>query len=357
MAGSIRHFYSLFPLKHFGPEICHRKTKSWHCLLQRAKSFQVFPSESTAEPDERDMSSSLVETNAAWALSQIRAAGSSIVRAAEGPPTVEDACAFRSVPFAVRGKKTCQFRPQHDRYMNVVPYEDTRVRLEGDGGDYINACHVTSKPGDLARFSYIATQGPLEETVDDFWRMVCQQKVSAIVMLCDLVEDMMPKCARYFPFDPSAAFETPSYVVRAKSLERPRPGVERRSLEVTETATGATATLDHFRYSDWPDHGIPDQFDSMLEISNRIRSDYYASRVVVHCSAGIGRTGTFCMIDIVLRRVLNAEVALISALHSKFVDLDALLLDLRGSRLGMVQTVEQFKFSRDAIIAGLSVGL
>lgn len=246
--------------------------------------------------------------------------------------------------------------------MNVVPYEENRVKLKKVGGcenDYINASYVRSKSDDLATFSYIATQGPVEETIGDFWKMVCQQKVTAVVMLCDLVEDMMLKCAKYFPITLGETIDAGDLEVRAIHGENICPGVEHRVLEVLDKSSSSSSAstpvrrrIDHFRYSDWPDHGIPESHNSMLQISKLIHEHHPCSQVVVHCSAGIGRTGTFCMIDIALRRVLSAKQALDSS-HFKCIDFEGLLTELRSCRIGMVQTVEQFTFARKAILSTL----
>ena len=272
--------------------------------------------------------------NASRVFSELSATG--VSRDIREVHPMEDVLEFRSVPFALPGKKVCRFHPKHDRYMNVLPYEHSRVRLVGGRNDYINACHVRSDAKDAADFSYIATQGPLEETAGDFWAMVWQQDVTAVVMLCDLVEDMMPKCAKYFPFRQEESFAAGALEVTALLVESFCPGVEHRVLEISETATGRKRKIDHFRYSDWPDHGIPDHHGSILEMSRLVRRYHPSSQVVVHCSAGIGRTGTFCMIDIALRRLKHAQA----------VDFNALLVELRSSRLGMVQTWEQYYFAQ-----------
>ena len=287
----------------------------------------------------------LVRRNASFALEEL----TSRYRVVEDLHRV-----YRSVPFAKIGSKLCAFDPNRDRYMNVLPYEHSAVKLSGGRrGDYINACAVQSGPRDLATFSYVATQGPLEGTIDDFWRMVLEQDVAAVVMLCDLVEDMMPKCAKYFPLEVGEAFETESFEVAATSKDVPFPGVERRALRVSEKRGTATAAVDHLRYSDWPDHGVPDHCESMVRVSRLIRGRYPRSRVAVHCSAGIGRTGTFCMIDVALRRVLGSGEELRGAEHAEAVDLESILTELRSSRAGMVQTVDQLVFAYRAIAAEL----
>ncbi|QDZ17943.1 protein tyrosine phosphatase [Chloropicon primus] len=285
--------------------------------------------------------------NASWALGELEGDG-------HAPENLQRG--FRSVPYAAPGAKVCEFNPRCDRYMNVLPYEGTRVRLARGGlggGDYVNACHVESGPGDLARFSYIASQGPIEETTDDFWTMVVEQDVKAVVMLCDLVEDMMPKCAKYFPFGLGETFETRGFVVEAKAADRAGSGVERRVLEVRpRDGPGEPRRVSHFFYDSWPDHGTPDSPESMVELAGLVRSRHGGDRVVVHCSAGIGRTGTFCMIDIVLRRVLGSERALGPG-DAEAVRLVHVLRELRSKRLGMVQTPEQFLFAHGAVVLGL----
>jgi protein tyrosine phosphatase len=218
--------------------------------------------------------------NVKWALSSYLSQGEK-----------DDGQGFRSIPFAVRGQKLCAFQPKYDRYMNVVPYEQNRVKLRKSSvcdHDYINASHVRSKRDDLAQFSYIASQGPVDETIGDFWMMVCQQKVTAIVMLCDLVEDMMLKCAQYFPLAEGETVRAGNFVVRAVHAETLCPGVEHRVLEVLGTwgddSGGGTRRVDHYRYSDWPDHGIPEPrvHASNIEAHQRV-PPLVASRGALQC--------------------------------------------------------------------------
>jgi len=306
--------------------------------------------------------------NAAWALAELDARlGAGAAETVEG---------YRTTPFAIPGKVVCPFQPQYDRYMNVLPYEHSRVKLapsRGNGSGYINACHVHSGPSDPARFEYLATQGPVEETTNDFWAMVCEQEVTAVVMLCDLVEDMIPKCARYFPFARGERFETCDFVVTAVHVDEAFcPGLEHRVLEVELKGQGGAISggggsggaagkkkkksVDHFRYSDWPDHGVPDTHGAMVEMSRVIRTYHPRSKVVVHCSAGIGRTGTFCLIDIILRRVAALQPSS-GGEASAWVDPLEVLRELRASRLGMVQTIEQFVFALQTIRKALANAL
>ncbi len=288
-------------------------------------------------------------------------------RVAAGTGAADTAEGYRSMPFASPGKVICPFQPQYDRYMNVLPYEHSRVKIspsEANRAGYINACHVRSDRSDPADFEYLAAQGPIEETTNDFWTMVCEHKVTAVVMLCDLVEDMIPKCAQYFPLAAGERFETRDFVITAVHVDLGFcPGLEHRVLEIERrgqrAADGAAKkSVDHFRYSDWPDHGVPDTHDSMVEMSRVIRTYHPRSKVVVHCSAGIGRTGTFCLIDIILRRVA-AGLGSPGDHGGSRASLDPLevLRELRACRLGMVQTIEQFAFAVHAIRKALASAL
>ena len=129
-------------------------------------------------------------------------------------------------------------------------------------------------------------------------------------------------------------------------------GIEHRQLEVRIDG-GVPFLVHHFRYLHWPDHGTPARLDSIADLSGLVRAMGTSSPVVVHCSAGIGRTGTFCMVDVTLRRLLQPVRALSEEDVARAAALDRLVLELRASRLGMVQTVEQFRFAIMALVAVL----
>ena len=247
------------------------------------------------------------------------------------------------------------------RYFNVIPYEHNRVKLVAgpSGNDYVNASYVRSGSDDASEWRYIAAQGPLRETIGDFWTMVVQQEVRAIVMLTDFVEDGVPKCEVYLPLRAGQQMVCHasergggSLSVTTTSAVMAGEGIEHRQLEVRIDG-GVPFLVHHFRYLHWPDHGTPARLDSIADLSGLVRAMGTSSPVVVHCSAGIGRTGTFCMVDVTLRRLLQPVRALSEEDVARAAALDRLVLELRASRLGMVQTVEQFRFAIMALVAVL----
>ncbi|KAJ2782271.1 Tyrosine-protein phosphatase non-receptor type 3 [Coemansia interrupta] len=185
-----------------------------------------------------------------------------------------------------------------NRYSDVVPYNRNRVRLHGTS-DYINASHITL-PAQLSTNRYIATQGPLPHSVGDFWRMVWEQDAKAIVMLTNTVEALRSKCAEYWPVQVGEEKKWGDMAVRLED-ERPMLGclsvVVRR---ISVAAKGVERRVTQFHYTEWPDHGVPRSPVPLLRIIDELRKNVSPSSespVVVHCSAGVGRTGTFVIID------------------------------------------------------------
>ncbi|CAI5501479.1 unnamed protein product [Closterium sp. Naga37s-1] len=229
-------------------------------------------------------------------------------------------------------------RPKN-RYIDVLPYENSRVLLGGqsgtqsDGSDYINASHIVTDPSEAHMPRYIAAQGPLDDTAAAFWHMVWEQRVAAVIMLTREVEGSRIKCAHYFP---SKAGASEAYghmrVSNEATVEMSDGGTLQRQLTITnETAPGAPLSVLHLHYLDWPDHGVPRDTESIRDLIRSLRdSPSSAGPFVIHCSAGIGRTGAYCVVDHAVRRVLQGDL---SAL-----DMAATVLLLRQQRAGMVQT-------------------
>ncbi|KAJ2822929.1 hypothetical protein GGI24_003806 [Coemansia furcata] len=184
-----------------------------------------------------------------------------------------------------------------NRYCNVVPFNHNRVRLSGKN-DYINATHITLPHSPNA---YIATQGPLKHSAGDFWRMVWEQQVRAVVMLANPVEKLQNKCAVYWPPKLNETMSVDGGLTVCLADERPLEGclsviVRRVRLEMA----GEERLITQLHYTEWPDHGVPQSPVPMVRIMKEIRSRISPSPnvpVVVHCSAGVGRTGTFIILD------------------------------------------------------------
>ena len=263
---------------------------------------------------------------------------------------------FGAVPDAAAGAQMYAAQlPQNqgaNRYYNVSPYDRNRVvlRASTSGRDYINASWVESASGAWPG-RYIACQGPLEETAGDFWQMVVEQGAPVIVQLTNFVEDGRLKCFQYVPLEAGQAAAHGGLTVTVRSVRRLLPGLEHREVAVAGGPGGGTHAVDHFLYTDWPDFGVPESSESIRRLLEITREKYGEGQVpVVHCSAGIGRTGVFCVLDITLKRLYRgpegADVAGVA-------DLAALLGELRGSRMGMVQTLGQYTFCYEALVADL----
>ncbi|XP_027004874.1 receptor-type tyrosine-protein phosphatase mu-like isoform X6 [Tachysurus fulvidraco] len=232
-----------------------------------------------------------------------------------------------------------------NRYGNIIAYDHSRVRLQAIDGeqssDYINANYIDGyhRPN-----HYIATQGPMQETVYDFWRMVWQENTATIVMVTNLVEVGRVKCCKYWPDDTEiyrdmkvTLIETQllsEYVIRTFAVEK------RGAHEIRE--------IRQFHFTGWPDHGVPYHATGLLGFIRRVKSKSPANAgpMVIHCSAGAGRTGCFIVIDIMLDMAEREGV----------VDIYNCVRELRSRRVNMVQTEEQYVFIHDAILEACLCG-
>eukprot|EP01116_Phalansterium_solitarium_P016390 TRINITY_DN380_c0_g1_i2.p1 TRINITY_DN380_c0_g1~~TRINITY_DN380_c0_g1_i2.p1 ORF type:complete len:564 (+),score=67.38 TRINITY_DN380_c0_g1_i2:130-1821(+) len=233
---------------------------------------------------------------------------------------------------------------QKNRYSNVLPPENTRVRLkelEADpSADYINANIIRGLIPD-SQTAYIATQGPLNSTLGDFWRMVWEFNVSVIVMLTKEVENGRLKCDRYWPqLAPLAAAQ---FYISLASDTIVTDELTTRHLIVRNLETGEERTATQYQYMAWPDHGLPTGTTAFLDLSRQVDdSNFSKGPIIVHCSAGIGRSGTFCTVHSVIEK-LKRDLAEHPTAEPVFNIVDT-VLHLREQRPGMVQTREQYIF-------------
>ncbi|XP_074554283.1 receptor-type tyrosine-protein phosphatase O isoform X1 [Halichoeres trimaculatus] len=231
-------------------------------------------------------------------------------------------------------------RPKN-RYTNILPYDFSRVKLismhNDEGSDYINANYI---PGYKHAKEYIATQGPLPETRNDFWKMVLQEKSPIIVMLTQCNERRRVKCDHYWPFTDEPVMygeisaemlsetESPEWIIRKIRL-----GYADESLDVL-----------HLNYTSWPDHGVPtvNAIESILQFVHIVRQQANRTKdpIIVHCSAGVGRTGTFIALDRLMQHIREHE----------FVDILGMVSEMRSHRLSMVQTEEQYVFIHQCVL-------
>jgi protein tyrosine phosphatase len=225
---------------------------------------------------------------------------------------------------------------EKNRYSDVVPFDKNRIVLnpckDSSAKGYVNASLIkTSESESISQF--IATQGPLPHTMEDFWEMVIQQHCPIIVMLTRLVDNNRTvKCGDYFQ-DEDGPREFGNISLTTKWIKTTDTSLMLRNLEVNykETEDQPMSVL-HIQYPEWPDHGVPKDTVAVREILKRLyQVPPSLGPIIVHCSAGIGRTGTYCAIHNTIQRILAGDM---SAL-----DLAKTVALFRKQRIGMVQTM------------------
>ncbi|XP_046502496.1 phosphatidylinositol phosphatase PTPRQ [Equus quagga] len=231
-----------------------------------------------------------------------------------------------------------------NRFPNIKPYNNNRVKLIADasipGSDYINASYVS---GYLCPNEFIATQGPLPGTVGDFWRMVWETRAKTLVMLTQCFEKGRIRCHQYWPEDnkPVTVFGD---IVITKLMEDVQIDWTIRDLKIERH--GDCMTVRQCNFTAWPEHGVPENSAPLVHFVKLVRASraHDTTPMVVHCSAGVGRTGVFIALDHLTQHINDHD----------FVDIYGLVAELRSERMCMVQNLAQYIFLHQCILDILS---
>ncbi|XP_028601411.2 phosphatidylinositol phosphatase PTPRQ isoform X2 [Podarcis muralis] len=232
-----------------------------------------------------------------------------------------------------------------NRFPNIKPYNNNRVKLMPDasipGSDYINASYVS---GYLCPNEFIATQGPLPGTVGDFWRMVWETRAKTLVMLTQCFEKGRIRCHQYWPEDniPVTVFGD---IVITKLVEDVQLDWTIRDLKIERH--GDCMMVRQCNFTAWPEHGVPETTASLVHFVKLIRASraHDSTPIVVHCSAGVGRTGVYIALDHLTQHINDHD----------FVDIYGLVAELRSERMCMVQNLAQYIFLHQCVLDLLTI--
>ncbi|KAH0616712.1 hypothetical protein JD844_028043 [Phrynosoma platyrhinos] len=271
---------------------------------------------------------------------------------------VEELCANNNLKFQEEFSELPKFLPDlastdadlpwnrsKNRFPNIKPYNNNRVKLMPDasipGSDYINASYVS---GYLCPNEFIATQGPLPGTVGDFWRMVWETRAKTLVMLSQCFEKGRIRCHQYWPEDniPVTVFGD---IVITKLVEDIQIDWTIRDLKIERH--GDCMMVRQCNFTAWPEHGVPEASASLVHFVKLIRASraHDSTPIVVHCSAGVGRTGVYIALDHLTQHINDHD----------FVDIYGLVAELRSERMCMVQNLAQYIFLHQCILDLLTI--
>ncbi|XP_022267550.1 tyrosine-protein phosphatase non-receptor type 20 isoform X12 [Canis lupus familiaris] len=215
--------------------------------------------------------------------------------------------------------------------------DSTRVPL-GENKDYINASYIRIVNSGEEYF-YIASQGPLPSTIDDFWQMVLENNSNVIVMITREIEGGVIKCHHYWPISMKKPLELKNYRVFLENYQILQYFII-RILQVVRKSTGTSHFVKHVQFTNWPDHGTPASVDGFIKYVRFVRKSHLTGPILVHCSAGVGRTGVFLCVDVVF-----------CAIEKNFpFNIRNIVAQMREQRYGMIQTKEQYFFCYKVVL-------
>ncbi|RZC39021.1 Y phosphatase and/or fn3 domain containing protein [Asbolus verrucosus] len=232
-------------------------------------------------------------------------------------------------------------RPKN-RFTNILPYDHSRFKLQPvddeEGSDYINANYV---PGYNSPREFIVTQGPLHSTRDDFWRMVWESNSRAIIMLTRCVEKGREKCDHYWPYESMPVYYGDISVQILNETRYPDWNIS----EFMVCRGDQQRVIRHFHFTTWPDFGVPNPPHTLVRFVRAFRERVGPDQrpIVVHCSAGVGRSGTFICLDRILQQILVSD----------YVDIFGIVYAMRKERVWMVQTEQQYICIHQCLLAVL----
>ncbi|KAM7437282.1 protein tyrosine phosphatase [Porites harrisoni] len=239
------------------------------------------------------------------------------------------------------GEMECN-RPKN-RYKDIVPFDHNRVMLPTltgvPGSDYMNGNYIKGADGNTA---YIALQGPLPRTVDDFWRLIASHRCQIVIMVCREIEMGKLKCKRYWPMSKDEKMNFGGMQISLISEEDIAEGFVIRTMQMKSVKDEMTVT--QLQYTAWPDHDVPKSATPLIEISRTLKSlqGNRKQQVLIHCSAGCGRTGTICAVDYAWDLLKMQKT-------NNFSVYD-IVTNLRKQRMAMVQTKEQYELVYKAVV-------
>lgn len=229
-----------------------------------------------------------------------------------------------------------------NRYRDILPFDHTKVPLDNDS--YINANFVKIS---IDRSNYILTQGPLLSTCFNFWSMIWKYDIPIIVMLCNVIENGQSKCEYYWPKYENIPIIFDHFEINLLFKEIYN-SFEINEIEIKHKTLNLVKKCFHIQYIDWPDYGIPDNVQIFVDFIRKVQkieqnkniyklNDEFPP-ICVHCSAGIGRSGTFILVDTIIKQIEQEKTV-------NNIDVLSTLLFMRSCRINLINTADQLRFS------------